>query len=61
MSRAVRAASHVAYRIRHPETGELRWLSRHVDFVHEGAGKPVKMFDVVQHITLRKQAPDADP
>lgn len=46
----------VEYRIRRPDTGELRWLSRHIDFVHDETGKPVKMFGVMQDITDRREA-----
>lgn len=50
------SAPSVEYRIRRPDTGELRWLSRHVDFVHDGVGRPVKMFGVVKDITDRKES-----
>ncbi|KRB23288.1 MULTISPECIES: PAS domain S-box protein [Mesorhizobium] len=46
----------VEYRIRRPDTGELRWLSRHIDFVHDETGKPVKMFGVMQDVTDRREA-----
>ncbi len=46
----------VEYRIRRPDTGEIRWLSRHVEFVRDATGKPVKMFGVMQDITDRKAA-----
>lgn len=48
------AAPNVEYRIRRPDTGELRWLSRNIDFVYDPTGKPVKMFGVMQDITVRK-------
>lgn len=50
------AATDVEYRIRRPDTGELRWLSRTIDFVHDAAGKPMKMFGVMQDITDRKDS-----
>jgi len=50
------AMPNVEYRIRRPDTGELRWLSRHIDFVRDETGKPVKMFGVLQDITDRRQA-----
>ena len=50
------AAANVEYRIRRPDNGELRWLSRHIDFVRDAAGKPLKMFGVMQDITERKEA-----
>ena len=48
------AVPNVEYRIRRPDTGEIRWVSRNVDFVHDETGKPVKMFGVMQDITARK-------
>ncbi|PWK69934.1 PAS domain-containing protein [Aminobacter sp. AP02] len=50
------AAANVEYRIRRPDTGELRWVSRHIDFVRDAAGKPIKMFGIMQDITERKEA-----
>lgn len=50
------AAPAVEYRIRRPDNGELRWLSRHIDFVHDETGKPVKMFGVIQDVTDRREA-----
>jgi len=50
------AAPNVEYRIRRPDNGELRWLSRHMEFIHDAAGKPVTMFGVVQDITEQKEA-----
>jgi PAS domain S-box-containing protein len=46
----------VEYRIRRPSDGALRWLSRHIDFVRDETGKPVRMFGVVQDITDQKEA-----
>jgi len=50
------ATQNVEYRIRRPDTGEIRWLGRHIEFVRDAAGKPVKMFGVIQDITDRKEA-----
>ncbi|MEO5757595.1 MAG: PAS domain S-box protein, partial [Mesorhizobium sp.] len=50
------AVPNVEYRIRRPDTGEMRWLSRHIDFVHDETGKPVKMFGVMQDVTDRREA-----
>ena len=50
------AVPNVEYRIRRPDTGEIRWLSRNIDFVHDETGKPIKMFGVMQDITERKEA-----
>lgn len=49
------AVANVEYRIRRPDTGELRWLSRAIEFQRDPAGKPIKMFGVVQDITERKE------
>lgn len=46
----------VEYRIRRADTGELRWLSRHIEFVDDKDGRPLKMFGVMQDITERKEA-----
>ncbi len=50
------AVPNVEYRIRRPDTGALRWLSRHIDFVRDETGKPTKMFGVMQDITDRREA-----
>lgn len=46
----------VEYRIVRPDTGELRWLSRHIEFLYDHQGQPLKMFGVMQDITERKEA-----
>lgn len=47
----------VEYRIIRPDTGEPRWLSRHIEFVHDPVtGRPLKMFGIMQDITARKEA-----
>ena len=50
------AVPSVEYRIRRPDNGELRWLSRHIEFMRDEAGRPITMFGVMQDITERKQA-----
>lgn len=50
------AASHVEYRIRRPDTGEIRWLARTIDFIFDERGKPIKMFGVVQDVTDRRES-----
>ncbi len=50
------AAPHVEYRVRRPDTGEVRWLSRTIDFLRDASGRPVKMFGVMQDVTERKEA-----
>jgi PAS domain S-box-containing protein len=50
------ATPSVEYRILRPDNGELRWLSRHIEFVHDDAGRPIKMFGIMQDITDRHEA-----
>ena len=54
--RAGTTAPSVEYRIKRADTGELRWLARNIEFVHNAKGKPIKMFGVIQDITERKEA-----
>lgn len=54
--RAGTAQQNVEYRIRRPDNGEVRWLGRHMEFINDAAGKPIKMFGVVQDITEQKEA-----
>ncbi|WP_164867742.1 GAF domain-containing protein [Rhodovarius crocodyli] len=44
------------YRIRRPDDGALRWISRRAEFTRDGSGRPVRMFGAVQDITERKLA-----
>jgi len=50
------AVPSVEYRIRRPDNGEIRWLSRHIEFVHDETGRPTKMFGIMQDITDRQEA-----
>ena len=50
------AAPQVEYRIRRADTGELRWIARHVEFVRDAQGRPVRMFGVMRDITDAKEA-----
>ncbi|MEO5806148.1 PAS domain-containing protein [Devosia sp.] len=50
------AMPNVEYRIRRPDNGQLRWLSRHIEFTYDTEGKPLKMFGIMQDITEAKQA-----
>jgi PAS domain S-box-containing protein len=43
------------YQIRRADTGEIRWLSRHMELVRDATRRPEKMFGVMQDITLAKQ------
>lgn len=50
------AVPQVEYRIRRPDTGELRWVARHIEFIHDSDGTPRQMIGVMQDITERRQA-----
>ncbi len=50
------AARQAEYRIRRADTGEIRWLARHIEFIHDAEGRPVKMFGVMRDITDAKEA-----
>lgn len=50
------AVPNVEYRIRRRDSGEIRWLSRQIEFTRDASGKPAKMFGVMQDITERKEA-----
>jgi PAS domain S-box-containing protein len=50
------AERQVEYRIRRADTGDIRWLARHIEFVHDAEGRPVKMFGVMRDITEAKDA-----
>ncbi len=50
------AETSVEYRIHRADTGEQRWLSRSIEFVRDGAGKPITMFGVMQDVTERREA-----
>lgn len=54
--RAGTAVPSVEYRIRRADTGEERWIARHVEFVRDRGGRPVKMFGVMRDITTAKNA-----
>jgi PAS domain S-box-containing protein len=53
------AKTTVDYRIRRHDTGELRWISRHAEFLRDAEGRPVRLRGVVQDVTQRKQAENA--
>lgn len=50
------APATVEYRIRRPDTGELRWLARHSELIADARGRPVRMFGIMQDVTDRKEA-----
>ena len=49
----------VEYRIRRPDTGALRWLSRQAEVERDAAGRPVRLVGVVRDITEQRLASDA--
>ncbi|RKH69114.1 PAS domain-containing protein, partial [Corallococcus aberystwythensis] len=49
----------VEYRIRRPDTGEVRWIHRRASLVYDAAGKPVQLIGITQDVTERRQADDA--
>ncbi len=49
----------VEYRIRRPDTGELRWISRRADTERDENGRAVRFFGVVRDITDQRKAVDA--
>ncbi|SEM58159.1 PAS domain S-box-containing protein [Stigmatella aurantiaca] len=51
--------SQAEYRIRHAQTGELRWISRRAELVRDAEGRPVRLVGIVQDVTERRQAEDA--
>jgi PAS domain S-box-containing protein len=46
----------IEFQIRRPDTGEIRWLARDIEFERDAAGKPVRMFGVIRDITAEKVA-----
>jgi len=49
----------IEYRIRRPDTGEVRCIERRAEFEHDDAGVPLRMVGVVQDVTERRNARDA--
>ncbi|MFP2900125.1 PAS domain-containing protein [Corallococcus sp. 4LFB] len=49
----------VDYRIRRPDTGEVRWIHRRASLVYDAAGKPARLIGITQDITERQQAEEA--
>jgi PAS domain S-box-containing protein len=52
-------ASQAEYRIRHAQTGELRWISRRAEFIRDAEGRPLRLVGIVQDVTERRLAEDA--
>ena len=48
----------VEYRIRRPDTGEVRWLSRRAETERDEAGRAVRFFGVVRDLTDQRLAVD---
>ena len=49
----------VEYRIRRPDTGELRWIWRRAKIERDEAGQPVRFFGVARDVTEQRLAADA--
>ena len=55
-SRSVGQAIHDAtHRIRRPDTGELRWISRRAEFKHDAQGRPVRWAGIARDITVARE------
>lgn len=50
------AGTDTEYRIRRPDDGRIRWLSRRSQFLHDDDGRPVALFGTAHDITDRKLA-----
>jgi PAS domain S-box-containing protein len=49
----------VEYRIRRPDTGELRWIARRGEIERDGAGRPVRFSGVARDVTAQRVSRDA--
>jgi PAS domain S-box-containing protein len=49
----------VEYRIRRPDTGEIRWIARRGDIERDADGRPVRFSGVARDVTDQRQARDA--
>ncbi|ACB27184.1 PAS domain S-box protein [Methylobacterium radiotolerans] len=49
----------VEYRIRRPDTGELRWIARKGEIDHDPSGRPVRFSGVARDVTEQRKARDA--
>ncbi|SFG80788.1 hybrid sensor histidine kinase/response regulator [Methylobacterium gossipiicola] len=49
----------VEYRIRRPDTGELRWIARRGEIERDAEGRPVRFAGVARDITEQRAASDA--
>ncbi|MFE1599242.1 hybrid sensor histidine kinase/response regulator [Methylobacterium sp. ID0610] len=49
----------VAYRIRRPDTGAVRWIARKGEIERDAQGRPVRFVGVARDITAERQAGDA--
>lgn len=57
--RSGEAPRDVEYRIRRPDTGELRWIARKGEVEHDEAGRPIRFVGVARDITEQRAARDA--
>ncbi|WP_375755703.1 PAS domain-containing protein [Corallococcus exercitus] len=49
----------VEYRIRRPDTGEVRWIHRRASLVYDAAGRPAQFIGIAQDVTEQQQAEEA--
>ncbi|ACA20704.1 PAS/PAC sensor hybrid histidine kinase [Methylobacterium sp. 4-46] len=49
----------VEYRIRRPDTGELRWIARKGELERDGTGRPVRFHGAARDVTEQRMARDA--
>ncbi|WP_438617028.1 PAS domain-containing protein [Methylobacterium haplocladii] len=49
----------VEYRIRRPDTGEIRWIARKGEIERDASGRPVRFSGVARDVTEQRQARDA--
>ncbi len=49
----------VEYRIRRPDTGEVRWIARRAEMESDAAKRPIRFFGVVRDTTDQRMAVDA--
>lgn len=57
--RSGKAPRDVEYRVRRPDTGELRWIARKGELEYDQAGKPVRFVGVARDITEQRADRDA--
>lgn len=49
-------APDAVYRIRRADNGEIRWIARHMEFLRDQTGSPLRMFGALRDVTVEKEA-----